>query len=119
MMYNDGAAFSRALETRLLAQSRQSGLALFRLRKLIAFDRLLARLATEQPGAWLLKGGVAMQLRLGSLARTTKNIDLLSVYPILLLTGAFRPSCYVVRSALAILISLKLWPRCASSSNRR
>lgn len=76
MTYNDGAAFRRALETRLLAQSRQSGIALVRLRKLVAFDRFLARLAIEQPGQWLLKGGVAMQLRLGSLARTTKDIDL-------------------------------------------
>ena len=81
MTYNDSAAFRRALEARLLAQSRQSGLALFRLRKLVAFDRFLARLATGQPGEWLLKGGVAMQLRLGSLARTTKDIDLLLSLP--------------------------------------
>jgi hypothetical protein len=81
MTYTDGAAFRRALETRLLAQSRQSGVALVRLRKLVAFDRFLARLAAEQPGQWLLKGGVAMQLRLGSLARTTKDIDLLLPAP--------------------------------------
>jgi hypothetical protein len=81
MTYTDGAAFRRALETRLLAQSRQSGVALVRLRKLVAFDRFLARLAIEQPGQWLLKGGVAMQLRLGSLARTTKDIDLLLALP--------------------------------------
>jgi hypothetical protein len=66
MSYNSGAAFRRALEDRLLAQSRASGLALVRLRKLVAFDRLLARLAAAQPGQWLLKGGVALQLRLGS-----------------------------------------------------
>lgn len=81
MTYTDGSAFRRALETRLLAQSRQSGVALVRLRKLVAFDRFLARLAIEQPGQWLLKGGVALQLRLGSLARTTKDIDLLLALP--------------------------------------
>lgn len=81
MTYTDGASFRRALETRLLTQSRQSGVALVRLRKLVAFDRFLARLAIEQPGQWLLKGGVAMQLRLGSLARTTKDIDLLLPLP--------------------------------------
>jgi len=81
MSYNSGAAFRRALEDRLLAQSRASGLALIRLRKLVAFDRLLARLAAAQPGQWLLKGGVALQLRLGSLARTTRDMDLLLVSP--------------------------------------
>ncbi len=81
MTYNDGAAFRRALEDRLLAQSRQSGLALVRLRKLVAFDRVLARLTIGQPGQWLLKGGVALQLRLGNLARTTKDIDILLGLP--------------------------------------
>lgn len=81
MSYNSGAAFRRALEDRLLAQSRESGLALVRLRKLVAFDRLLARLATAQPEQWFLKGGVALQLRLGSLARTTRDMDLLLVLP--------------------------------------
>lgn len=81
MTYKDGGAFRRALDARLLAQSRQSGVALVRLRKLVAFDRFLARLALEQPGQWLLKGGVAMQLRLGGLARTTKDIDLLLALP--------------------------------------
>jgi hypothetical protein len=94
MAYNDSGAFRRALETRLLAQSRQSVLALFRLRKLVAFDRFLARLAAAQPGDCLLKGGVAMQLRLGSLARTTKDIDLL---PALRLTAAYQMLVQVAR----------------------
>lgn len=81
MSYNSGAAFRRALENRLLAQSRQSGVALVRLRKLVAFDRLLARLTAAQPGQWLLKGGVALQLRLGSLARTTRDMDVLLARP--------------------------------------
>ena len=81
MSYSSGAAFRRALEDRLLAQSRESGVALVRLRKLVAFDRLLARLAAAQPGQWLLKGGVALQLRLGSLARTTRDMDLLLALP--------------------------------------
>ena len=37
---------------------------LVRLRKLVAFDRFLARLALAQPDAWILKGGLALQLRL-------------------------------------------------------
>jgi hypothetical protein len=51
--------------------------ALVRLRKMVAFDRFLARLMLAQPGAWVLKGGLALQLRLGEHARTTKDVDVL------------------------------------------
>jgi hypothetical protein len=44
---------------------------------MVAFDRLLARLVLSQPGQWIVKGGLALQLRLGDRARTTKDIDLL------------------------------------------
>ncbi|WP_177238774.1 nucleotidyl transferase AbiEii/AbiGii toxin family protein [Pseudonocardia ammonioxydans] len=45
-------------------------------RKHVAFDRLLARLAATAPDRWLLKGGYALDLRLRSGARTTKDVDL-------------------------------------------
>lgn len=77
MRYKSGGAFRRALETRLRDQSLESGLPLVRLRKMVAFDRLLARLALSQPDQWILKGGLMLQLRLGNRARTTKDIDLL------------------------------------------
>ena len=79
MRYQSGSAFRRALETRLRDQSLASGLPLVRLRKMVAFDRLLARLFRSQPDQWVLKGGLALQLRLGNRARTTKDIDLLSL----------------------------------------
>ena len=44
---------------------------------MVAFDRLLARIVQMQPDQWILKGGLALQLRLGERARTTKDIDLL------------------------------------------
>src|SRR5690348_9584987 len=49
-----------------------------RLRRQVAFDRLLARLfaESEPDPPWLLKGGYAFELRLGAHARTTKDIDL-------------------------------------------
>jgi hypothetical protein len=50
--------------------------ALVRLRKTVAFDRLLVRLLRARPDRWALKGGLALQLRLGDRARTTKDIDL-------------------------------------------
>lgn len=79
MKYQSGGAFRRALETRLRQQSLQSHVPLVRLRKMVAFDRLLARLLASQPERWVLKGGLALQLRLGDRARTTKDIDLLFV----------------------------------------
>lgn len=77
--YQSGVAFRRALEDRLAAQSIKAQMPLVRLRKLVVFDRFLARLVQVEPGAWLLKGGLVLQLRLGLHARTTKDMDLLSL----------------------------------------
>jgi len=65
MKYATGSAFRRALETRLRTLSQREGVPLARLRKLVAFDRLLARLLQAEPETWVLKGGLALQLRLG------------------------------------------------------
>ncbi len=61
MKYADSPAFRRALEDRLRAQSLKTGAPLVRLRKMVAFDRLLARLIAVQADAWVLKGGLALQ----------------------------------------------------------
>lgn len=76
MRYASADAFRRALETRLLALSRDGGVSLVRLRKSVAFDRLLARLFAVAPDRWVLKGGLALDYRLGTRARTTLDIDL-------------------------------------------
>ena len=81
MGYKTANAFRKALEARLLNRSRETGEPLLRLRKRAAFDRFLARLFPTQRDEWLLKGGVAMQLRFVEQARTTKDIDLLSRNP--------------------------------------
>jgi hypothetical protein len=75
--YASSAAFRRALEDRLRAHSQKTALPLIRLRKLVAFDRLLARLTMEQPATWILKGGLALLVRLGPRARTTQDVDLI------------------------------------------
>lgn len=49
-----------------------------RLRKEVAFDRLLARLFAVAPDRWVLKGALALDYRFGDRARTTKDIDLAS-----------------------------------------
>jgi hypothetical protein len=69
-------AFRTALEQRLLARSQSSGLSLPRLRKQVAFDRLLARLIAVAPDRWVLKGGLALDLRLRERARATIDMDL-------------------------------------------
>jgi hypothetical protein len=79
MKYNSGSAFRRALEDRLRNHSLQAGVPLVRLRKMVAFDRFLARLIQSSPDEWVLKGGLALQLRLEEGARTTKDIDLLDL----------------------------------------
>lgn len=77
--YQSGAAFRRALEDRLRSKSLKSGIPLVRLRKTVAFDRFLAKLIRVQPDKWILKGGFAIQLRLVDKARTTKDIDVLTL----------------------------------------
>jgi predicted nucleotidyltransferase component of viral defense system len=72
--YRTSAAFRTALEARLRA-AQHDGVGLVRLRKRVVFERLLARLHAVAPDAWVLKGGFALELRLGSQARTTKDID--------------------------------------------
>jgi predicted nucleotidyltransferase component of viral defense system len=81
MRYESGASFRRALEDRLRDISLQTGVPLVRLRKMVIFDRFLARLVQDQPDAWVVKGGVALQLRLANRARTTKDIDVLLTVP--------------------------------------
>jgi hypothetical protein len=80
--YHSSGAFRRALEDRLRSQSLALGLPLIRLRKMVTFERFVARLTAAEPGYWLLKGGLALQWRLGNLARTTQDLDMLFVAPL-------------------------------------
>ena len=76
MRYETANAFRTALEQRLKNETQATGIALLRLRKRVAFERFLARLATSESSGWALKGAFALDLRLGLRARTTKDIDL-------------------------------------------
>lgn len=73
--FADAAAFRQALETRLNQKAKREGLDVQRLRRQVAFDRLLCRLFAEGAAHWALKGGYAMELRMAG-ARTTRDIDL-------------------------------------------
>lgn len=76
MRYASAVAFRRALEMRLATHARDIGRSVVRLRKEVAFDRLLARLFAVAPERWVLKGALALDYRFGDRARTTKDIDL-------------------------------------------
>jgi hypothetical protein len=73
-MYSSPPAFKQALEQRLKAASKD-GADFARRRQLLVFDRFLARVCAAPGNSILLKGGLALELRLER-ARTTKDIDL-------------------------------------------
>lgn len=76
MRYATANAFRTALETRLLARARETGVSIVRLRKTVVFERLLARLLVVAPVRWHLKGALALDFRLGPSTRATKDMDL-------------------------------------------
>jgi hypothetical protein len=76
MKYGTAAAFRQALDDRLKAQSEQSGLALARLRKRVAFELFLRRLVVVAPDRWVLKGALALDFRFKATSRPTKDMDL-------------------------------------------
>ena len=73
--YATAGAFRRALEERLKNLSQAEQVDINRLRRQVAFDRLLARLFPDEAAPWALKGGYALELRFKA-ARSTIDIDL-------------------------------------------
>ncbi len=73
--YATAAAFRKALEDRLILLAQKENVDLQRLRREVAFDRILTRLFRSERPPWVLKGGYAMELRIRE-ARATKDIDL-------------------------------------------
>lgn len=96
--YASATAFRRALEDHLQQWAVAENLDIQRLRRQVAFDRLLARLFQEKNPPWLLKGGYAMELRLKS-ARTTRDIDL-AIRPHLLRKGGWDENATAVLETL-------------------
>jgi Nucleotidyl transferase AbiEii toxin, Type IV TA system len=74
--YETAEALRMALEQRLNDRSRETGVSIDRLRRRVVFERVVARLAHAEPGKWVLKGGMALEVRLRDRARLTKDIDL-------------------------------------------
>lgn len=75
MKYETPAAFREALEQRLLNRAEATGTDINRLRRRAVFERILARLAEAPDERWILKGGFALEVRLGDRARSTRDLD--------------------------------------------
>lgn len=73
--YESAGSFRQAIESRINARSSNHA-ELQRLRRLVAFDRLLAKLFLDQNSPWIVKGGYGLEVRYGLKARTTKDVDL-------------------------------------------
>jgi len=76
MRYSDARAFRQALEQRLKDAAGGDDARLVNARRRLLFYRLLARVAATDRDRWLLKGGLALDLRLPERARATRDIDL-------------------------------------------
>ncbi len=72
MKYKTATAFRRALTDLAL----KNGYEHQRWFRMVAFERFLARIFTIPHPHWVLKGGYALELRLQSKARSTKDLDL-------------------------------------------
>ena len=75
-IYRSAADFRRALEDRLQDIAKREAVDLQRVRREVAFDRLLIRLFRgERPEKlpWALKGGYAMELRIQFCARDQRH----------------------------------------------
>ncbi len=73
--YVNATSFRTALETRLKNFATENHTDIQRLRRAVAFDRLLCRLFHDHNTSWVLKGGYAIELRM-EIARATRDIDL-------------------------------------------
>jgi len=74
--YAGPSAFRQALLSRLLQMAGELDTPVEYLRKRVVFERLLARLLTIAPNRWVLKGALALDLRIGTHPRGTRDADL-------------------------------------------
>lgn len=73
--YSTAVGLRHALEARLKIEAENTGSDYGRLRRIVVFDRIAARLSASAAG-WVLKGGTALEFRMGLRARATKDLDL-------------------------------------------
>jgi hypothetical protein len=76
MRYRTDKDFRKALEERLRQRAEKENQSITRLRKRVIFERCMVRLQQYPNSPWVLKGGFALELRLGNMARMTNDMDL-------------------------------------------
>lgn len=76
MRYRTDKDFRRALEERLRQRAEKESQPITRFRKRVVFERCMVRLQQSPNSPWVLKGGFALELRLGNMARMTNDMDL-------------------------------------------
>lgn len=74
--YANPAAFHASVDTRLRNYARKAGIPVQVVRRQAALERLMARLAHDSPRRWALKGGLALDTRLGQRARPSMDMDM-------------------------------------------
>lgn len=73
--YATAAGFRAAVEAKLRDRARHVGVAAYVVRRQAALERLMVRLTTVAPNRWALKGGLALETRLGDRARVSLDLD--------------------------------------------
>jgi predicted nucleotidyltransferase component of viral defense system len=73
--YATPVAFRVAVEAKLRQRARQLGIPAYILRRQAGLERLMVRLMTVAPGRWAVKGGFALETRLGARARVSVDLD--------------------------------------------
>lgn len=73
--YGTPAAFRAAVEAKLRDSAGRLGLPAYILRRQAALERLIVRLSRVAPDRWAVKGGFALETRLGRRARASLDLD--------------------------------------------
>lgn len=69
--------FHASVSSRIAVEASASGRSINRVRTLLVMERFLMRMVAVGPDAFVLKGGLALELRLAR-ARTTRDVDVLA-----------------------------------------
>jgi hypothetical protein len=69
------AAFRAAIEAQLRDRAHRLGIPAYIVRRQAALERLMVRLARVASGRWAVKGGMALETRLGARARVSVDLD--------------------------------------------
>lgn len=73
--YATPAGFRAAVEATLRDRARRLGVPAYIIRRQAALERLIVRLTKVAPDRWALKGGMALETRLGEHARVSVDLD--------------------------------------------